>query len=79
MVFALITQTLDMVRLHIYSRKRFLATPEYIREDNDLRGTPPGSPRYWSKVIQLYVVKVIWYGLVSLVAAQIMRSLSGLS
>ena len=76
MVIASITQAIDMVRLHIYSRKRFLATPEYIREDDNLRGTPPGSPRYWSKVAQLYVAKVIWYGLATLVAAQIMRSLS---
>ena len=76
MFTASIIQAIDMVRLHIYFRKRFLATPEYIREDNDFRRTPPGSPRYWSKVVQLYVVKVIWYGLVTLVAAQIMRSLN---
>ena len=77
MVLASIIQAIDMVRLHIYFRKRFLATPENIREDNDSRRmTPPGSLRYWSKVAQLYVVKVIWYGLVTLVAAQIMRSLN---
>ena len=76
MVFASIVQAIDMVRLHIYSRKRFLATPGNTREDNDSRMTPPGSPRYWSKVAQLYIVKVIWYGLVTLVAAQIMRSLN---
>ena len=76
MVTASIIQAIDMVRLHIYFRTRFLTTSEYIREDNDLRWTPPDSPRYWSKVVQLYVVKVVWYGLVTLVAAQIMRSLN---
>ena len=65
-----------MIRLHFYFRKRFLATPEYIREDTDLRWTPPGSPRYWYKSAQLYVAKVIWYGFVTLVAAQIMRFLN---
>ncbi len=72
MVLALVTQAIDMIRLHFYIRNRFLANPL-----NDLnQKSAPGSPLYWYKLAQWYVFKVIWYGLVTLVAAQIMRSLS---
>ena len=71
-VVALILQAIDTVRLHIYLRRRFLADPL-----NDLnQESAPGSSLYWYKIAQFYVFKVIWYGLVTLVAAQIMRSLN---
>ncbi|MDE0305660.1 MAG: hypothetical protein OXI87_12405 [Albidovulum sp.] len=63
-----------MAVLHFDIRNRFSDTPEHIQ--NDPKMSPPGSPLYWRKLVQVYVVKVVWYGLVTLLAAQAMRLLS---
>ena len=72
MVLALITQAIDIVRMYLYHRNRILAEPDDIRDEHMLNF----KQGVVYKFAQLYVAKVIWYGLVTLVAAQIMRSLS---
>ena len=71
--FSLLVQAISLGFLHFDVRKRLSAKPQW-----DLRqtATPPASPLYWYKLAQLYVVKVIWYGLVTLLAAHITRTMS---
>ena len=70
MTFALISQTINMVRMYIYHRNRISAEPEDVRELHMMNF----KQRALYKYAQLYVAKVLWYGFVTLVAAQIVRS-----
>lgn len=72
LILAVVAQAIDIVRMYFYHRNRILAAPEDVR-DEQMANFKQGA---LYKFAQLYVVKVIWYGLVTLVAAQIMRSMS---
>ena len=69
--FSLVVQGISMAFLHSNVRNRFSAMPEDIQKNP--KSSPPGSPLYWYKLAQVYLAKVIWYGLVTLLAAQVMR------
>lgn len=74
--FSSFVQGISMIFLHFDVRNRFSVTSEDVQKNSRQMGSPPGSPRYWYKFAQTYVVKVIWYGLVTLLAAHVMRILS---
>lgn len=67
-----ITQAIDIVRMYFYHRNRILAAPAEVREEQMMNFKQGAIYKF----AQLYIAKVIWYGLVTLVAAQIMRSMS---
>ena len=60
--FSLFVQGISMIFLHRDFRNRF--SDEQIPS------------KYWYKFAQFYVFKVIWYGLVTLLAAHVTRLLS---
>lgn len=73
LVVASITQAIDIVRMYFYHRNRILAAPAEVREEQMMNFKQGALYRF----AQLYVAKVIWYGVVTLVAARVMRSVNG--
>jgi len=71
-IVASTTQAIDIGRMYFYHRNRVLTAPAEVREEQ-IMNFKQGA---LYKFAQLYVAKVIWYGLVTLVAAHVMRSVS---
>lgn len=71
-IVAGLSQAVDTVRMYFYHRNRILKTPPEVREEQI--GVFKEGATY--KLAQLYVVKVVWYGLVILLAAFATRSFS---
>jgi len=68
----IVLQGLDMIRFHSNTKKRVFRTPPHIREKQleNLKGSV-----YFYKLAQVYVAKVVFYGLVTLLASSIMRKI----
>ena len=63
-----VVQGIDTARFHSYSMKRLVAERPESVHDGYLEAVKKGAPY---KLAQLWVVKVAWYGGVSMVIAQI--------
>lgn len=71
LAMTIVLQGLDMFRFHSNTKKRVLRAPSQLREKQleNLKGKV-----YFFKLAQIYVTKVVFYGLVTLVASSIMRN-----
>ncbi|MFX0210585.1 MAG: hypothetical protein ACFFDT_31685, partial [Candidatus Hodarchaeota archaeon] len=65
LAFTVVVQGLDMLRIHFTTKIRVLRSPSHKMEEQleNLKG-----PLYFYKLAQLFVMKVVFYGLVTLVS-----------
>jgi len=71
-IIAALSQATDTIRMYFYHKNHILSAPEGVREEQ-MHNFKEGA---LYKFAQLYIVKVIWYGVVTLITAQLMRSFS---
>ena len=70
-ILAAVVQGIDTVRMYFYHKRLILQSPPGIQEER-MKVFEEGAIY---KLVQLYVVKAAWYGLVTLLAAAAARSL----
>lgn len=70
LIFAALTQAIDTARLYLFEKKRILQAPEEVRQEL-LAQFAKGAPL---KFAQLYLIKVLWYALITLVVASLARA-----
>lgn len=72
LVMTVVIQGIDMFRIHCSTKKHILRASPHIRDRQlkDLKGSG-----YFYKLAQIYVAKIVFYGLVILVSSSIMRQI----
>ena len=70
LAMTVVIQGIDMFRIHYSTKKRILRESPHIR-NRQLKNLKDSA--YFYKLAQIYILKVIFYGLVTLVSSSIMR------
>jgi hypothetical protein len=70
-IIAVLIQGIDIIRVYKYHKNRILTAPENIRE-NQMRVFTKRAPFF---LFQMYLFKVIFYGLVTMFSANIVQIL----
>lgn len=65
-----VVQGIDVIRFHNYSIKRLMTESPDSIHNGHLEAVKKGAPY---RLVQLWLIKVIWYGSVSMLVAHIFR------
>jgi len=69
-ILAAVVQGIDAVRMYFYHKRLILQSPSGIKEER-MKAFEEGAIY---KLAQIYIVKVAWYGFVTLLVAAVARS-----